>query len=958
MVVAREEAIYVIGPDGREACFAYEGPKSSIHLSASQVIIVSPPFLPSASSASATVRNFVASRDSQSSAFTPSSSASRGSPLTSAGGLSSRRGVTQTEIAKVTVFDLDNKLVAYSGTFENGVREAWVGPSGEVLVLNHSGNLIRLDEKPLRSKLEILYKKSLFLLAVNLARSHAERAGTPDALARIESLMADIYQRYGDHLYNKGDFEGAMAQYVKTIGHTQPSFVIRKFLDAQRITNLTTYLQELHARGMASSDHTTLLLNCYTKLKDVASLDKFIMRPPTITQAQRPASPGGDGDHQDEAVDGNERDELPFDLETAMRVCRQAGYYGHAAYLAKRYAEHDEYIKIQIEDAADFQDALNYVKSLEPEEAIRKMNQYGKVLLAELPDETTDLLIQLCSGAFQPVQEQNSTAAVAAAAANGSVGKSAAAAYLSYLQVGAFSSGGAAAGATSGRTGVTGGAASAGANTGNATPNYVSNRNSSATIEPYHVDGSKRNSALPGADADTSALKEDEEDKMEAYPPPSPRVFFAHFIQHPTHFIRFLETVALARWGQTVNMDVHAPSHNPLSLESAVEDNTEGDDQDDLDSEVAQALRELGLPADSAYENQDISDQKSIWNTLLELYLASSKAGADSFGLDGAQRAHRRERALHLLEQHDALPYDVSHALMLCSMEGFTEGLVLLYERMGMYEDVLRFWMDAEDGGAEHDEPPSCKVITALNKYGHVRPHLYPIVLRYLASSEAILSRHTADLMGVLDHIEAQGLMSALEVVQALSRAGVASVGLVRDYLARSIKRERDDTARDMVEIEQYRHETQAKLVEVAQLTDAEQPRVFQMTRCSACGGQLDLPSVHFMCKHSYHQRCLGENETECPSCARSHGVIRDLRRNHELLADRHDLYVEPLSVTLASTDATCLFLSLSLSLSLSPIHPSRFISEIQESHDGFAAIANMYSKGLMGLATSAQTQV
>ena len=29
------------------------------------------------------------------------------------------------------------------------------------------------------------------------------------------------------------------------------------------------------------------------------------------------------------------------------------------------------------------------------------------------------------------------------------------------------------------------------------------------------------------------------------------------------------------------------------------------------------------------------------------------------------------------------------------------------------------------------------------------------------------------------------------------------------------------------------------------------------MTRCSACGGQLDLPGVHFMCRHSYHQRCV-----------------------------------------------------------------------------------------------------
>lgn len=30
---------------------------------------------------------------------------------------------------------------------------------------------------------------------------------------------------------------------------------------------------------------------------------------------------------------------------------------------------------------------------------------------------------------------------------------------------------------------------------------------------------------------------------------------------------------------------------------------------------------------------------------------------------------------------------------------------------------------------------------------------------------------------------------------------------------------------------------------------------VFQGLRCSACNNQLELPSIHFMCQHSYHQQ-------------------------------------------------------------------------------------------------------
>ncbi len=37
-----------------------------------------------------------------------------------------------------------------------------------------------------------------------------------------------IYRRYGDYLYQKGDYDSAMAQYIKAIDNTEPSQVIRK----------------------------------------------------------------------------------------------------------------------------------------------------------------------------------------------------------------------------------------------------------------------------------------------------------------------------------------------------------------------------------------------------------------------------------------------------------------------------------------------------------------------------------------------------------------------------------------------------------------------------------------------------------------------------------------------------------------------------------------------------------
>lgn len=78
--------------------------------------------------------------------------------------------------------------------------------------------LTRLDEHSTTSKLDVLYRRNLYTLAISLAQSSGLG----------ESGAADIHRRYGDYLYTKGDFDGAMNHFTKTLGFLQPSYVIRK----------------------------------------------------------------------------------------------------------------------------------------------------------------------------------------------------------------------------------------------------------------------------------------------------------------------------------------------------------------------------------------------------------------------------------------------------------------------------------------------------------------------------------------------------------------------------------------------------------------------------------------------------------------------------------------------------------------------------------------------------------
>lgn len=81
-----------------------------------------------------------------------------------------------------------------------------------------------------------------------------------------------------------------------------------------------------------------MLLNCYAKLKDIDKLEKFIK------------SPG----------------DLKFDLDTAISMCRQGGYFEQAAYLATKHDEHELVVDILIEDSKNYADALQYICQLEP----------------------------------------------------------------------------------------------------------------------------------------------------------------------------------------------------------------------------------------------------------------------------------------------------------------------------------------------------------------------------------------------------------------------------------------------------------------------------------------------------------------------------------------------------------------------------------------------------------------
>ena len=136
-----------------------------------------------------------------------------------------------------------------------------------------------LQERPLEAKLELLYKGHLYPLALSVIRSFAtsyledERIDENTRKQRtqeIERMTMSTHKMYADHLYSKTQYQEAIKQYIFTIGHLEPSYVIRKFLDTQRTSQLSKYVEELHHRQRAGTYFFfSLSLSLSTLLKRV-----------------------------------------------------------------------------------------------------------------------------------------------------------------------------------------------------------------------------------------------------------------------------------------------------------------------------------------------------------------------------------------------------------------------------------------------------------------------------------------------------------------------------------------------------------------------------------------------------------------------------------------------------------------------------------------------------------------
>ncbi|KAG9508446.1 Vacuolar protein sorting-associated protein 11-like protein, partial [Fragariocoptes setiger] len=229
--VGRKNAVYFYQFDGRGPCLAFDGEKLFLQRFKNYLVVISREGQKQSKPKNDVHTVFVNQPRRQSS-------------------LNEQQDAQQvrTEMVNLNIYDIKNKYAAYSATVPPIVEifNQW----GVLYLLTHDGQLLAFIEKDTQNKLETLFQKNQFGLAIDIAKSHLYN----------EDALVDIFKQYGDHLFKKGDYDGAVDQYIKTIGRSETSHVIKMFLNAQCYHHLTQYLEALHQKSYANEMHTTILL--------------------------------------------------------------------------------------------------------------------------------------------------------------------------------------------------------------------------------------------------------------------------------------------------------------------------------------------------------------------------------------------------------------------------------------------------------------------------------------------------------------------------------------------------------------------------------------------------------------------------------------------------------------------------------------------------------------------------
>ncbi|TID28649.1 hypothetical protein CANINC_002353 [Pichia inconspicua] len=275
---------------------------------------------------------------------------------------------------KLILLDTKHQFIVFNQSIPSSLLEffkCW----NDLYAVLLDGSLLKLHEKSVKECVDILVKNEQFHTAVKIATENITDFTTTDIMK--------LRNQYGKYLYSKGEFQDAMDEFVECIPLDKTSDVIVMFRESSKIPYLIKYLEKMVVLKVSKVNHVNLLLTCYCKLKQFEKFSKFI------------DDIRVDDDY--DIVDSH----LMFDFEDIIQLCIDNEYYDLALQVAKKFNLSSTVVSIQLNYINDPLLTLKYIRSLQVDDLLRVLVDNVSDLLNVLPNEITQLLIDVFTGKYQ-----------------------------------------------------------------------------------------------------------------------------------------------------------------------------------------------------------------------------------------------------------------------------------------------------------------------------------------------------------------------------------------------------------------------------------------------------------------------------------------------------------------------------------------------------------------------------
>uniref|UniRef100_A0A914YIW2 Vacuolar protein sorting-associated protein 11 homolog n=1 Tax=Panagrolaimus superbus TaxID=310955 RepID=A0A914YIW2_9BILA len=200
-------------------------------------------------------------------------------------------------------------------------------------------------------------------------------------------------------------------------------------------------------------------------------------------------------------------------------------------------------------------------------------------------------------------------------------------------------------------------------------------------------------------------------------------------------------------------------------------------------------------------------------------------------------------------------PSNYDNALRLGQLQSYSPLVIYVLRKQQRYDELLRYLLR---DGEINDIIEECN-----NK---MIKDLWIELITFLSKKKDLDEDYVVEL---LEKVTKANLVHPLVITNILSRNENLAVGCVKKYLEQWLATENEKIKENTKIIEENVKKSN-ELEKQIHIYD-EDVQIFQALRCAVCDLPLQMPAVHFMCKHSYHSHCYesySDQHDRCPACA------------------------------------------------------------------------------------------